>query len=46
MYNHCLIRFNVSSENNDEDYQFSKISTFQKKNSDLNALGSKFDLGL
>ena len=45
MYSHCLIRLNISSENN--DFGFNGIKT--KKNSKkqqkhLNALGSKFDL--
>ena len=41
---HCLIRFNISSENNDFGFNsIHKKSTFQKI-SNLNALGSKFDL--
>ena len=43
IYSHCLIRFNISSENN--DFGFNSIkqkSTFQII-SHLNALGSKFD---
>ena len=42
-YSHCLIRFNISSENNDFGFNcFQKIN-FSKKFS-FNALGSKFDL--
>ena len=40
---HCLIRFNISSENNDFGFNLIQKSTFQKI-SHLNALGSKFDL--
>ena len=43
MYSHCLIRLNISSENNDFGFNGIKKKTFQKK-SHLNALGSKFDL--
>ena len=43
IYSHCLIRLNISSENNDLGFHsFQKIN-FQKF-SHLNALGSKFDL--
>ena len=42
IYSHCLIRLNISSENNLASTVFKK-STFLKK-SHLNALGSKFDL--
>ena len=42
-YSHCLIRFNISSENNGFDFNSIKKSTFQNI-SHLNALGSKFDL--
>ena len=38
IYSHCLIRFNISSENN--YFGFNSI----KKNSHWNATGSKFDL--
>ena len=43
IYSHCLIRFNLSSENNDFGFNSIKKSTFQK-NSHLYAIGSKFDL--
>ena len=38
IYSHCLIRFNISSENN--DFGFNSI----QKISHWNAIGSKFDL--
>ena len=41
---HCLIRFNISSENNVFGFNSIQKSTFQKKKSHLNASGSKFDL--
>ena len=42
-YSHFLIRFNISSENN--DFGFNSIQKINfSKNSHLNALGSKFDL--
>ena len=42
-YSHSLIRFNISSENN--DFGFNSIQqTNSSKNSHLNALGSKFDI--
>ena len=44
IYSHCLIRLNISRENNDFGFNsIKKKSTFQK-NSHLNALESKFDL--
>ena len=43
IYSHCLIRFNISSKNNDFGFKSIKKTTFQKI-SHLNALGSKFDL--
>ena len=43
IYSHCLIMFNISSENNDFGFNSIPKTTFQK-NSHLNALGSKFDL--
>ena len=44
IYSHCLIRLNISSENNAFGFHsFHKKSTFQKI-SHLNALISKFDL--
>ena len=45
LYSQCLIRFNISSENNDFGLNNIQKSTFQKK-SHLNALGSKFDLDI
>ena len=40
-YCHCLIRFNISSENN--DFGFNSIQKINfSKNSHLNGLGSKF----
>ena len=43
IYNHCLIRFNISSAIN--DFGFNSIQTFNFQFfSNLNALGSKFDL--
>ena len=44
IYSHCLIRFDISSENN--DFGFSNIQkfSFSKTNSHLNELQSKFDL--
>ena len=44
IYNHCLIRFNISSENNDFGFNSIKKIYFSKKKSHLNALGSKLDL--
>ena len=41
--NHCLIRFNISSENNDFGFNSIQKSTCPKI-SHLNAIGSKFDL--
>ena len=43
IYSYCLIRFNISSENNDFGFNSIQKSTLKKK-SHLNALGSKFDL--
>ena len=43
IYSHCLIRFHISSENNDFAFIVFKKSTFPKI-SHLNAIGSKFDL--
>ena len=40
---HCLIRFNISSENNDFGFNSIQNQLFKKK-SHLNALGNKFDL--
>ena len=39
----CLIRFNISSENNDFGFKSIQKINFSKK-INLNALGSKFDL--
>ena len=45
IYSHCLIRFNISSENN--DFGFNSIQKINfKKISHSNAMGSKFDLGV
>ena len=44
IYSHCLIRFNISSENNDFGFYSIQKINFSKKNTNLNALGSKFDL--
>ena len=42
---HCLIRFNISSENN--DFGFNSIQKINfSKSSHLNAMGSKFDLNV
>ena len=43
IYSHCLIRFNISSENNDFGFNIIQKTTFQKF-SHFNALGSKFDI--
>ena len=43
IYSHCLIRFHISSENNDFGFNSIQKSTFPKI-SHLNAIGSKFDL--
>ena len=43
IYSHCLIRFNISSENNDFGFNSIKKINFQKI-SHLNTIGSKFDL--
>ena len=43
IYSHCLIRFNISSENNDFCFNSIQKSTFHKI-SHLNAIESKFDL--
>ena len=43
IYSHCLIRFNISGENNDFGFNSIQKSTFQNI-SHLNAIGSKFDL--
>ena len=46
IYSHCLIRFHISSENNENNALASTVfkkSTFPKI-SHLNAIGSKFDL--
>ena len=43
IYSHCLIRFNISSENNDFGFNSIQKSSFPKI-SHLNAIGSKFDL--
>ena len=43
IYSHCLIRFNISSENNDFVFNSIQKSTFPKI-SHLNAIRSKFDL--
>ena len=43
IYSHCLIRFHISSENNDFGYNSIQTSTFPKI-SHLNAIRSKFDL--
>ena len=43
IYSHCLIRFNISSKNN--DFGFNSIQKINfSKNSHLNANESKFDL--
>ena len=45
IYSHCLIRLNISSENNDFGFNsIQKINFSKKKNSHLNAIESKFDL--
>ena len=43
IYSHWLIRFQISSENNDFGFNSIQKSTFPK-NSHLNVIGSKFDL--
>ena len=43
IYSYCLIRFNISSENKDFGFNSIQKSTFPKI-SNLNAMGSKFDL--
>ena len=43
IYSHCLIRFNISSENNDLGINSIQKSSFPKI-SHLNAIRSKFDL--
>ena len=43
IYSHCLIRLNISSENNDFGFNSIQKINFSKKKSHLNALGSKFD---
>ena len=43
IYSHCLIKFNISSENNDFGFNSIQKINFKKK-SHLNALGRKFDL--
>ena len=43
IYSHCLIRLNISSKNNDFGFNSIQTINFQKK-SNLNALGSKYDL--
>ena len=43
IYSHCLIRFNISSENNDFDLNGIKKSTFQSFFFNFNAIGRKFD---
>ena len=42
-YSHCLIRLNISNENNDLGYHRFEKSTFQKI-PHSNAFGRKFDL--
>ena len=43
IYSHCLIRFNISSENN--DFGFNSIQKINfSKNFTYNAIRSKFDL--
>ena len=43
IYSHCLIRFNISSENN--DFGFNSIQKINfSKFSHLYAIGSKFDI--
>ena len=44
IYSHCLIRFNISSENNDFGFNSIQKNQHLKRNSHLNAIGSKFDL--
>ena len=46
IYSHCLIRFNLSSENNDFGFISNQKITFSKKKSHLNAIESKFDLDI
>ena len=41
IYSYCLIRFNISSENNDFGFNSIQKINFSKN---LNAIGSKFDL--
>ena len=43
IYSHCLIRFNISSDGNDFDFNNNQKINFSKK-SNLNALGSKFSI--
>ena len=42
IYSHCLIRFNISSENNDFGFNSIQKIIFFQKISHLNAIGSKF----
>ena len=46
IYSHCLIWFNISSDNNDFGFNSFQKNQLFKKNSSLNALESKFDLDL
>ena len=43
IYSHCLIRFNISNENNDFGFNSIQKINFSKK-SHLNAIESKFEL--
>ena len=43
---HCLIRFNISSENNDFGFNSIQKNQLFIKKSHLNALGSKLDLNV
>ena len=44
IYSNCLIRLNISSENNDFGFNRIQKINFSEKNPHLNVLGSKFDL--
>ena len=44
IHSHCLIRFNIWSENNDFGFNSILKINFSKKNTHLNALGGKVDL--
>ena len=44
IYSHCLIRFNISSENN--DFGFNSIKKINFSKNFTYAIGSKFDLNV